>query len=297
MVLAVAAGALVGVQQAWGWSNAWGWASAPWRLDVGALATTEPYPVLVGKPLARLAVAGDVGTGGAAEYATAAAADRLEPAGEFDALVLLGDNIYPDGDPARAHATVFEPFASVLDEGTELVAALGNHDVRTGGGQPQMAALGMPGRWYAKRFGPVELVVVDSTRVEDPEQLSWLKRTLAGSRAPWTVVAQHHPPFSAGYHGSHGPSRDILVPLYERFGVDLVLAGHDHDYQRSKPQHGVVYVVSGAAATRRATGRADFTAAAASTHHFVELTAYADRLELRAVSQDGRMFDQLTLTS
>jgi len=90
------------------------------------------------------------------------------------------------------------------------------------------------------------LVVLGSTRVKDPAQLDWLRRTLASGRADgahWMVVAQHDLPLSADYHGSHPPSRQLLVLMFERFGVGLVLAGHDHDhdhdYQRSTPQRGV----------------------------------------------------------
>ncbi|MFC5994867.1 metallophosphoesterase family protein [Pseudonocardia hispaniensis] len=288
--------AAVGVQLVRGWPPAWPWTSAPDpRADPPAAG--EPYPGWNTRPAVRLAVAGDVGTGGAAARATGAAMDRLEESGEFDAVLLLGDNIYPDGDVAAVQSAVFEPFGPVLDGGTDLLAVLGNHDVRTDDGEPQLAALGMPDRWYHVRIGPVELIMLDSTRVEDPEQLAWLERTLAAAAADgvrWTVVAQHHPPRSAGRHGSHQPSRRLLVPLFERFGVDLVLAGHDHDYQRSIPQDGIVYVVSGGAATLRPTGREPFTAASASVYHFVELAAFDDRLELRAVDQQGRVFDRWT---
>lgn len=297
MVVAVAFGLAVTVAQAgWGWTSGGTWASAPpTRLPVaGSPAVVDPYPADPGRPLVRLAAAGDVGTGGAAEWVTATAMDRLEESGEFDALLLLGDNIYPDGDVARVGPAVLDPFAGVLDGGTALLAALGNHDVRTADGVPQLEALGMPGRWYETRIGPVALVVLDSTRAEDPEQLAWAGSALAAAQvdgAVWTVVVQHHPPLSAGYHGSHEPSRRLLVPLFERLGVDLVLSGHDHDYQRSTPQNGVVYVVSGGAATLRPTGAGAFTASSASIHHFLELAVFADRLELRAVDQGGRILD------
>lgn len=75
-----------------------------------------------------------------------------------------------------------------------------------------------------------------------------------------------------------------------------VLAGHDHDYQRSLPQDGVTYVVSGAAAKLRPTGSQPFNAVSASTRHFVDLLVHPDRLELRAVDQQGRPVDAVTLT-
>lgn len=292
--IAVVAVVGIGVQVGWGWSEAWAWATSPWHLDVRGAGPSLPYVAPADQPLVRVAAAGDIGTGDATAHATASAVDGVESRGEFAALLLLGDNIYPDGDPARADAAVFGPYGPVLDNGTELVAALGNHDVRTRDGEPQMQVLGMPGRWYVEQFGPLEVIVLDSTRASDPEQLAWLERTLAASDPPWRVVMQHHPPFSAGHHGSHGPSQRSVVPLLEQGGVDLVLTGHDHDYQRSSPQNGIVYVVSGGASTLRPTGRAEFTEVSASVNHFVELLVFADRIELRAVTADGRVLDHFT---
>jgi 3',5'-cyclic AMP phosphodiesterase CpdA len=274
--------------------------SGGWRVTepTGSGPSASPYPTSPVRPELRIAVAGDVGTADVVERTTAATMDRIEQSGEFDALLLLGDNIYPDGEVGMAQAAVLGPFAGVLDGPTRLLAVLGNHDVRTADGVPQLAAFGMPGRWYHQRLGPLELIVLDSTRTADPEQLAWLEQVLAApdrATAAFTVVAQHHPPFSAGYHGNHGPSQKLLVPLFERYGVDLVLAGHDHDYQRSVLLRGVTYVVSGGAATLRRTGRKDFTAVAESVYHFVEAAVFTDRLELRAVNQAGQVFDQVVL--
>lgn len=241
-------------------------------------------------PAARLAVAGDVGTGGAAELATADAVARAGSARPFDALVLLGDNVYPSGDPARLKATVFDPFGPVLGQGSRLLPVLGNHDV-----EAQVAVLGMPGRWYAQPVGPVLFIGLDSNRPDDPAQRAWLEATLAGASQPWKVVALHHPPYSAGWHGSSRNVRDAFGPLFERYGVQLVFAGHDHDYQRSTPIRGVTYVVSGGAAKLRTTDRADYTAVSWSTYHFVDLAAWPDRLLLRAVGQDGQVFDSATI--
>ncbi len=107
----------------------------------------------------------------------------------------------------------------------------------------------------------------------------------------------HHPPYSAGYQGSSVDVRDALAPVLERHGVQLVLSGHDHDYQRSVPIDGVTYVVSGGASGTRRTGEDDFTAVSYSWHHFVDIAVTGDQLVLRAVGQDGTVFDEVTLTS
>ena len=105
----------------------------------------------------------------------------------------------------------------------------------------------------------------------------------------------HHPPYSAVYQGSNEDARRVFVPLFERYGVQLVLSGHDHDYQRSEVINGVTYVVTGAAAGTRRTGEADFTAVSFSWHHFVEVAIWNDRLVLRAVNQDLRVADEAVI--
>jgi len=262
----------------------------------GGPTHTEAYvPFPAGDPPdLHLAVAGDAGDSGDRLDATADAMARLDPADPFDALLLLGDNVYPDGDPAELDTTVFEPFSAVLDSGAELLAILGNHDADYG--EAQMEALGMPGRWWSVRRGDVLIVGLDSTRWDDPDQRAWLEDTLRHSTATWKIVAVHHPPYSAGYQGSSIEVRDTFVPLFEEYGVQLVLSGHDHDYQRSEEINGVTYVVTGAASGTRRTGEADFTEVSFSWHSYVEIGVYPDRLVGRVLNQDNRVADEWTLT-
>jgi 3',5'-cyclic AMP phosphodiesterase CpdA len=110
-------------------------------------------------------------------------------------------------------------------------------------------------------------------------------------------VAVHHPPYSAGYQGSSVDVRETLAPLLQRYGVQLVLSGHDHDYQRSVSIDGVTYVVSGGGSGTRRTGEDDFTEVAYSWHNFVDIAVTGDRLVLRAVGQDGSVFDEVVLTA
>ncbi len=265
--------------------------------DVGAPSHgTVPTPLSVeDPPLVRLAAVGDVGTGSSAQQATA---DAMADAGRdraFDALLLLGDNVYPDGDPAQLDEVVFEPFAATLDDGAQLLAVLGNHDVQNNDGDEQAAALGMPGRWYSRRLGPVLFVGLDSTRADDPAQKAWLEQTLAAATAPWKIVTMHHPMYSAGWHGSDETAREAFQATLERNGAQLVLAGHDHDYQRSRPINGVTYIVSGGAAKLRPTGRAAFTAVSWSALHLVDIAVWDDRITVRALGQDGLVYDEVTI--
>jgi hypothetical protein len=263
-----------------------------WR---GSPTHTEPYVPFPpdDPPELRIAVAGDVGDSGSRLELTAAAIEGLPGERPFDALLLLGDNVYPSGDPAQLPDTVFGPFAPLLDEGADLLAILGNHDAPHG--DAQLAAVGMPGRWWAERQADVLLVGLDSNHANDPDQLAFLERTLRDTTATWKIVAVHHPPYSAGYQGSNKASRAAFTPLFERYGVQLVLSGHDHDYQRSKVINGVTYVVTGAAAGTRRTGKDAFTAVSFSWHSYVELGIYPDRLIGRVMNQDNRVADEWVL--
>ncbi len=221
--------------------------------------------------------------------------DALESDRPFDALLLLGDNVYPSGDPSQVEEAVLDPFAGVLDGGTQLLPVLGNHDDARG--EEQAAALGMPGRWYVTRVGVVDVISLDSNRPYAADQLDWLEQTLSESDATWIIATMHHPPFSGGHHGSSIDVRAAFTPLFDRFGVDLVLSGHDHDYQRFRPISGTTYIVSGAGAKLRPTALADFSVAATSTRHFLDIAVFEDRMQVRAVDQDGQVFDRLTLRS
>jgi hypothetical protein len=104
----------------------------------------------------------------------------------------------------------------------------------------------------------------------------------------------HHPAYSAGYHGSNKDVQETWVPIFERYDVDLVLSGHDHDYQRTEPIQGVTYIVSGGGSKIRPTDRAEFTAYAASVLHFLDIGVWEDRIEVTAHSADGA-FDRTVI--
>lgn len=261
-------------------------------------APTTPTPsesLTATEPLVRLAIAGDTGSRNEAEARTASQMATDAEQDPFDALVLLGDIVYPNGDSALTRQSVSEPFAGVLKT-AELIPALGNHDVQSGEQQDILRQLGRDSGWYVDKVGPVRVIVLDSNRVND-EQTDWLRGVLAEKQpsGTWTIAAMHHPAYSAGEHGSTMKVQRRWSPLFEAANVRLVLAGHDHDYQRSLPQNDVTYVVSGAGSKLRETGRKSFTAASASTFHYVDLRVFEDRLEGRAVAQDGRVIDQWTI--
>jgi hypothetical protein len=264
--------------------------------DVGPPTETWPPERDVEPAAARIAVVGDPGTGDAGEYLVTRTIASEHARDAYDALLLLGDLVYPDGDANRLDEAVLDPFAPLLTPSVELFPVLGNHDYESGDEDEIMGSLGRDDAWYAQRVGPVEIVVLDSNQADSPEQTAWLETTLESTSARWTIVAMHHPPYSAGVHGSDITVRDEWSRLFADNGVELVLAGHDHDYQRSEPVDGVVYVVTGGGAKTRPTGSADFTAfSAGDTLHFLDLQVTHGQLVGQAIGTDDRAFDRFAV--
>jgi 3',5'-cyclic AMP phosphodiesterase CpdA len=166
-------------------------------------------------------------------------------------------------------------------------------------GRYERELLGMPRRQYRRRVGDVALFLVDSTRLGE-KQAHWLDSALARSDAPWKVVAMHHPAFSCGgYLGTPGV-RQLFVPIFERHGVDLVLAAHDHNYQRFAKRKGVTYVVHGGGGARLYSLRSCPSSfprrvRARKAHGWLYLLADADSLRVQAIGRRGRVRDDFEL--
>jgi 3',5'-cyclic AMP phosphodiesterase CpdA len=248
-------------------------------------------------PLLRLAVLGDAGTRESMQARVAAQVAAADRQGRpFDALLITGDLIYEEGDADLTDASVIRPYAATFTK-TEIIAAIGNHDVESDDQSDIMRQLGRPGPVYVQDIGPVRVISLDSNNVSSA-QTAWLDQVLGQPRpaSSWVIVILHHPPFSSGRHGSEESVREAWVPLFARHRVDLVLAGHDHSYERTKPQSGVTYVVSGGGgAELYDVGRSSFTAMSAKKHHFVDLTIFADRIQGRAIDTNGQVFDTFAI--
>lgn len=289
LVLGVLVAAVPGLRQ-WVWYDLRGY-------SVGAPVDTWAVENRLGSSSSgvRVAVVGDPGTGDSNEYAVTRVLANQHSERGYDGLLLLGDLIYPDGDVALIEETILEPFAPLLEPSVELMPALGNHDYEDGDSAAILQRLGRESAWYAEEVGPVLFVVLESEQVDDPAQTAWLQATLEASSAPWKIAAMHHPPYSAGPQGSASDVREAWSGLFAEYGVDLALAGHDHDYQRSEPIDGVVYVVSGGGGKTHPTGREDFTAYSASTLHYLDLQITGRRIYGQAIDTNGMAFDVFTI--
>lgn len=220
-------------------------------------APAPPPPVAnipAGEKSVRFAVIGDFGASTEGEARVAALVHAEKP--EF--VITTGDNNYPNGaastiDPniGRFYHDFIHPYVGSFGPGSSenrFFPSLGNHDWRTAGAQPYLDYFALPGneRYYDFVRGDVHLFAIDSDPHEpdgieaSSKQAAWLERGLRASKAAWQIVYMHHPPYSSG---SHGSSVELRWP-YAKWGADLVLAGHDHHYERLV-EEGIVYVVNG----------------------------------------------------
>jgi 3',5'-cyclic AMP phosphodiesterase CpdA len=255
----------------------------------------------------RLAAIGDNGSGGRQAMAVAermAATYRQLP---FGLVALLGDISYYGRFEHRYEEVFRRPMAPLIDAGVGFELAIGNHDAdlrHSDEGLEEIEAelrlLGTPSRYYMTTHGPADLFYLDSSvpGVFGPgssTQWEWLDDTLASATSQWRIVMLHHPLYSSGRHGSTIGARTRLEPILARHHVDLVLAGHDHHYERTHPQDGITYLVSGGGCKTTSVGQSDFTAAAASILQFLLIDIVGDRLDARCVGVDGTVADRFEL--
>ena len=252
----------------------------------------------------RFAAFGDSGRGTRAQFQVARRLAAWKP----DFVIVAGDVIYPRGEAKHYGPRFLAPYAPLLNQ-TVFYAALGNHDYLTKDGQPFLdffepprATPADPERYYTFRWGHLQVWALDSNQDTGPAeaQTRWLARSLAESEATWKVAFFHHPAYSSGAHGSSVPLRDHWEPLFERHDVQLVVSGHDHHYERSKPQEAYVQdgvpthhvLTGGGGADLRGVDAQPFTAAEAEKHHFVGVTIDDRTLSLEAIDDAGETFDR-----
>ena len=244
----------------------------------------------------RFAAFGDMGTGKSPQYEVARQLFRFHQKFRFNFVILLGDNIY-GSKKARDMVKKFEePYQPLLDAGVQFYASLGNHDDRD---QRFYKYFGMKEQeYYSFKKENVRFFALESGYM-DGAQLEWLEKGLAKSGADeWKICFFHHPLYSsAKFHGSSTELRGILEPLFVKYGVDVVFSGHDHVYERVKPQKGIHYFVEGAAGQLRAGDlrKSDLTAAGYDQDRsFLLVEISDDDLYFQAVSRTGETVDSGT---
>ena len=278
-------------------------AFARWILSglllLGATAQTLAQNPEVKLPLrdgsVRFAVIGDNGTGKPPQYDIGNLMEKYRQVVKFDFVVMNGDNIYSGHSPKDFVAKFEAPYKALLGAGVKFYACLGNHD------DPDIernyAPYNMGGeRYYTFTKGDVQFFALDSNYM-DPRQRGWLEGQLKASKAKWKIAYFHHPLFTAAKY--HGPSTDLraqLMPVFTQYGVNVVLYGHEHVYERLKPQQGIYFFLEGSSGQLRYHNLSSKSAEQDEVgfdgdQTFMLMEVAGDQLFYQTMSRDGKIID------
>jgi predicted phosphodiesterase len=242
----------------------------------------------------KFAVIGDSGTGDKNQNAVANELASWRTRYPFEFVIMAGDNLY-GGEKPKDFARKFEvPYKPLLDTGVKFYASLGNHD--DAALQRNYKPFNMNGdRFYSfKPKNGVRFFALDSNYV-DREQLEWLDKELAASTSDWKIMFFHHPLYSSGEtHGSAELQRGLLEPLFLKHGVNVVISGHEHFYERIKPQKGVAYFTIGSSAKLRKgdLARSELTAYGNDRDYtFMLMEIVGDELYFQTITAGGKTID------
>lgn len=240
----------------------------------------------------RFAVIGDSGTGDSGQFQLARQITASLVKFPFTFVIMLGDNIYGTKTPDAFKRKFEKPYADLLSKGIKFYASLGNHDTSD---EVFYKPFNMDGkRFYSFRVGNAEFFALDSNYM-DPAQLDWLRVKLRESPAVWKICYFHHALYSnARAHGSDIDLRKRLEPIFLENGVSVVFSGHDHTYERFKPQKGILYFVAGSAGEVRMHDlrKSNDTEKGFDTEHAFMLAEIAgEEFHYQAVSRSGSTID------
>jgi 3',5'-cyclic AMP phosphodiesterase CpdA len=245
----------------------------------------------------KFAVIGDTGTGDKHQLAVAKQLAATRAKFPFEFVIMVGDNIY-GGNSARDYDRKFAiPYKPLLDANIKFYAALGNHDDPS---ERYYKPFNMSGeRYYTfKPADGVRFFALDSNYM-DEKQLKWLDDQLATSGSEWKIAFFHHPPYSSGEtHGSDETLRTQLEPRFVKAGVNVVLTGHEHFYERVKPQKGIAYFITGSSAKLR-EGNIALTELTAkgfdAGYTFMIVEIVGDDMYYQAITDTGKTIDAGTV--
>jgi predicted phosphodiesterase len=207
----------------------------------------------------RFAALGDMGRGDKWQYEVSKQMQAFREEFPFDFVIMLGDNVY-DGATPDDYRRKFElPYKPFLDAGIPFYAVIGNHDEPN---QPKYPPFHMGGQPYYT-FKPkqpllakltdndVQFFMIDTENV-DRTQRNWLDREMTKSDARWKIPVFHRPIYTSGRYSLWALwTRSSLEPILITHHVRFVLSGHEHFYERTRPENGVTYFISGAGGSLR----------------------------------------------
>ena len=255
-----------------------------------AAGTTTPPPAAL--RTVRFAVIGDNGSADQQQAEVGRQMMAHRATCPYDFVLMVGDNMYVRAD-AQGYTRAFEqPYKALLEDGVRFFAVLGNHDDSNELRYPSFNMNGQ--RYYSFARDNVRFIGLD-TNALDGRQLAWFEETLKSSLERWKIAYFHHPLYSNGSrHGSNVEIRVAIEPLLVRYGVNAVFSGHDHHYERFKPQKGITYFVAGSSGKLRKGGVEPSPlsgAAFAEDQAFMLVEIAGDELSFRAISRTGKVID------
>jgi hypothetical protein len=247
----------------------------------------------------KFGVLGDFGTGDRTQYELGRQMFEVHKRFKYELVVMVGDNLYGSERPQDFKKKFEDPYKPLLDAGVKFYAALGNHDSRE---QRYYKLFNMDGKLYYT-FNPkpeVRFFALEST-YPDPEQIAWFEKELSSSTSEWRIPFFHHPIYSSGErHGSDVRLRQTLEPMFLKNNVTVVLQGHDHFYERTKPQNGITYFVAGSGGKLRSgniDGRSGITAKGFDTDlAFMVAEIDGDDMYFNTVTRSGAVIDSGKIT-
>jgi Calcineurin-like phosphoesterase len=264
----------------------------PPRAPVASIGANIEVAPPVGKDSVRFLVIGDSGTGDRAQIEVAAQMWKAHAVFPYEFAIMLGDNMYGSERP-QDYARKFEvPFKALLDNKIEFKASLGNHDDPN---QRFYKNFGMDGkRYYSYQKKDSRFFALDSNYM-DKDQQRWLEEELSKSNAKWKIAYFHHPIYSSGMHGSELDLRAIVEPLFIKYNLQAVFAGHEHFYERIKPQKGIHHFTAGGSAKLRGGDimrNTGLTAKGFDTEQsFMLVEIDGDVLRFQTISRRGKRVD------
>ena len=203
-----------------------------------------PLTLPLKKGSVRFLAVGDTGRGNKEQNELAQVMFKYHQVFPYEFVILTGDNIYYQ-EKAEDLKTKFENvYRPLLDKGVKFYASLGNHDESN---QRFYEHFNMNGEEFFKfKKGDVSFYSLNTTYL-DKRQIEWMQNQFSKDKSEWQIAFFHHPPYSSGKrHGSDEDVREIVEPLFLSSGIDAVFTGHEHFYERIKPQKGIYYFITGA---------------------------------------------------
>ncbi|HWT03360.1 MAG TPA: metallophosphoesterase [Pyrinomonadaceae bacterium] len=259
--------------------------------------TPAGAPVRVSLPMKdgslKFAAIGDTGTGTEKQKELADVMYRYKQAFPYEFVLMMGDNMY-GAEKAEDFRVKFEDmYKRLLDDKVMFYASLGNHDESN---QRFYEKFNMNGEeYYRLKKGDVAFYALNSNYM-DRRQLKWLEDELAKDTSKWKIAFFHHPPYSSGgKHGSDTKLREVVEPIFLKYGINAVFAGHEHFYERIKPQKGIYYFISGAGGKLRSGDVKDNSPLTEKAYDkdmsFMILEIAGDEMHFQVISRTGETVD------